>query len=85
LTGWDAGIGAIIMNPASVGTYSYYSAEHHAAAGTTMELGRIGTLGQNDLAQFKASQALDDLLRGAPLREARSVRISSTRRARSSS
>jgi succinylglutamate desuccinylase len=48
-----AGIGAIIMNPASVGTYSYYSAEHHAAAGTTIELGRIGTLGQNDLAQFK--------------------------------
>jgi succinylglutamate desuccinylase len=64
-----AGIGAIIMNPASVGTYSYYSAEHHAAAGTTIELGRIGTLGQNDLAQFtQASQALDELLRGAPLR-----------------
>jgi len=65
-----AGIGAVIMNPASVGTYSYYAAEHHAAAGTTVELGRIGTLGQNDLAQFKdASQALDDLLRGAPKRE----------------
>ncbi|QJD90221.1 succinylglutamate desuccinylase [Duganella dendranthematis] len=65
-----AGIGAIIMNPASVGTYSYYSAEHHAAAGTTIELGRIGTLGQNDLAQFKdASQALDDLLRGAARRD----------------
>src|SRR5476649_2946938 len=47
-----AGIGAVIMNPASVGTYSYYSAEHHAAAGTTVELGRIGTLGQNDLSQF---------------------------------
>jgi len=61
-----AGIGAVIMNPASVGTYSYYSAEHHGAAGTTVELGRIGTLGQNDLAQFAdASQALDDLLRGA--------------------
>ena len=61
-----AGIGAVIMNPASVGTYSYYSAEHHAAAGTTVELGRIGTLGQNDLAQFAdASQALDDMLRGA--------------------
>jgi len=67
-----AGIGAIIMNPASVGTYSYYSAEHHAAAGTTVELGRIGTLGQNDLSQFAdASQALDDLLRGAPKREAK--------------
>ena len=66
-----AGIGAVIMNPASVGTYSYYSAEHHGAAGTTVELGRIGTLGQNDLAQFAdASQALDDLLRGAASRNA---------------
>lgn len=67
-----AGIGAVIMNPASVGTYSYYSAEHHGAAGTTVELGRIGTLGQNDLAQFAdASLALDDLLRGAARREAK--------------
>lgn len=64
-----AGIGAVIMNPKSVGTYSYYSAEHHAAAGTTVELGRIGTLGQNDIAQFAdASVALDDLLRGKPQR-----------------
>ncbi|AKU23585.1 succinylglutamate desuccinylase [Massilia sp. NR 4-1] len=73
LIGWlgQAGIEAIIMNPASAGTYSYYSAEHHGAAGTTVELGRIGTLGQNDLSQFvHASQALDDLLRGAGLRPA---------------
>ncbi|GGC14606.1 succinylglutamate desuccinylase [Pseudoduganella buxea] len=63
----EAGIGAIIMNPESVGTYSYYSAEHHGAAGTTVELGRIGTLGQNDLSQFAAaSHALDRLLRGMP-------------------
>ena len=63
----EAGIGAIIMNPESVGTYSFYSAEHHGAAGTTVELGRIGTLGQNDLAQFaQASCALDRLLRGDP-------------------
>ncbi len=63
----EAGIGAIIMNPESVGTYSYYSAEHHGAAGTTVELGRIGTLGQNDLSQFAAaSHALDQLLRGMP-------------------
>lgn len=62
----QAAIGAVIMNPSSVGTYSYYSAEHHAAAGTTIELGRIGTLGDNDLAQFaEASRALDGLLRGA--------------------
>lgn len=63
----EAGIGAIIMNPESVGTYSFYSAEHHGAASTTMELGRIGTLGQNDLSQFaQASRALDRLLRGEP-------------------
>jgi succinylglutamate desuccinylase len=62
----QAGIGAIIMNPKSAGTYSYYSAEHHGAAGSTVELGRVGTLGQNDLSQFAdASQALDALLRGA--------------------
>ncbi len=69
LVGWlgEAGIGAIIMNPSSAGTYSYYSAEHHAAAGTTVELGRIGTLGRNDLAQFDAARAaLDRLLRGQP-------------------
>ena len=63
----EAGIGAIIMNPESVGTYSFYSAEHHGAAGTTVELGRIGTLGRNDLSQFaQASRALDRLLRGEP-------------------
>lgn len=61
-----AAIGAIIMNPQSAGTYSYYSAEHHGAAGSTVELGRVGTLGRNDLSQFAdAAQALDDLLRGA--------------------
>jgi succinylglutamate desuccinylase len=67
LTDWlgEAGIGAIILNQASAGTYSYHSAEHHGAAGTTVELGRIGTLGRNDLAQFAdASAALDRLLRG---------------------
>ncbi|MFD2367123.1 succinylglutamate desuccinylase [Pseudoduganella sp. GCM10020061] len=60
-----AGIGAIIMNPSSAGTYSYYSAEHHGAAAATVELGRIGTLGQNDIGQFAdAQRALDALLRG---------------------
>jgi succinylglutamate desuccinylase len=69
LIGWlgQAGIGAIIMNPKSAGTYSYYSAEHHGAAGTTVELGKIGTLGQNDLSQFAdMSAALGRLLRGQP-------------------
>ncbi|WP_145652333.1 succinylglutamate desuccinylase [Pseudoduganella lurida] len=63
----EAAIGAIILNRESAGTYSYYSAEHHRAAGSTVELGRIGVLGQNDLAQFAAaSAALDRLLRGQP-------------------
>ncbi|HEX8787375.1 MAG TPA: succinylglutamate desuccinylase [Telluria sp.] len=67
LIGWlgRAGIEAVIMNPASAGTYSYWTAERHGAAASTVELGRIGTLGQNDLSQFTAAaSALDGLLRG---------------------
>ncbi|MFL6671967.1 MAG: succinylglutamate desuccinylase [Massilia sp.] len=61
-----AAIGAIVMNPKSAGTYSYHSAEHHGAAGSTVELGRVGTLGQNDLSQFdQVAAALGALLRGA--------------------
>lgn len=60
-----AGIEAVIMNPASAGTYSYWTAEQHGAAASTVELGRIGTLGRNDLSQFaEASAAIDGLLRG---------------------
>ncbi|MBA5607128.1 succinylglutamate desuccinylase [Duganella sp. FT3S] len=75
-----AGIGAIIMNPQSAGTYSYYASEHHGAAGTTVELGRIGTLGQNDIGQFaEAAQALDALLRGvAPAAAGRAPHIFNT-------
>ena len=63
----QGGIEAVIMNPKSAGTYSYWTAERHGAAGTTVELGRIGTLGQNDLSQFAAmSAALHALLRGLP-------------------
>jgi succinylglutamate desuccinylase len=59
------GIEAVIMNPASAGTYSWWTAERHGTAGTTVELGRIGTLGQNDLSQFAAmADALHGLLRG---------------------
>ena len=62
----QAAIEAIIMNPQSAGTYSYYSAEFHNAAGSTVELGRVGTLGQNDLSLFAdVHAALDGLLRGA--------------------
>jgi len=61
----QAGIEAVIMNPASAGTYSWWTAERNGAAASTVELGRIGTLGQNDLSQFAdAARALDALLRG---------------------
>jgi succinylglutamate desuccinylase len=61
------GIEAVIMNPASAGTYSWWTAERHGAASSTVELGRIGTLGHNDLSQFAAmAAALHGLLRGAP-------------------
>jgi succinylglutamate desuccinylase len=65
----QAAIGAVIMNPQSAGTYSYYTAEHCASAGSTVELGRVGTLGENDLSLFaQVALALDGLLRGhAPL------------------
>lgn len=63
----QAAIGAVIMNPSSAGTYSYYSAEHHGAAASTVELGRVGTLGQNDLSLFAdVEAALSALLEGAP-------------------
>ena len=63
----QAGIGAIIMNPQSAGTYSYYTAEHHGAAASTVELGRVGALGANDLSLFAdVDAALDGLLRGLP-------------------
>ena len=74
LIGWlgQAAIGAIIMNPSSAGTYSYYSAEHHGAAASTVELGRVGVLGQNDLSQFAdVKVALEGLLRGAAASKAR--------------
>ncbi|MFK3740521.1 succinylglutamate desuccinylase [Massilia sp. TN1-12] len=73
LIGWlgTGGIEAVIMNPASAGTYSYWTAQQHGAAATTVELGRIGTLGRNDLSQFAAmASALHGLLRGAPAGQA---------------
>jgi succinylglutamate desuccinylase len=72
LIGWlgQGGIEAVIMNPKSAGTYSYWTAEQHGAAASTVELGRVGTLGKNDLSQFAAmSAALHDLLRGMPLQQ----------------
>lgn len=70
----EAGIQAIIMNPESAGTYSYFTSEHLGAAGSTVELGKVGVLGQNDLAQFAAAaRALDRLLRGEPAQPAASA------------
>jgi succinylglutamate desuccinylase len=66
------GIEAVIMNPASAGTYSWWTAERHGAAASTVELGRIGTLGQNDLSQFaEMAAALHGLLRGQAAEEGR--------------
>jgi succinylglutamate desuccinylase len=66
------GIDAVIMNPASAGTYSWWTAERHGAAASTVELGRIGTLGSNDLSQFAAmADALHTLLRGSTAGEGR--------------
>jgi succinylglutamate desuccinylase len=67
LIGWlgAAGIEAVINNPASSGTYSWWTAEAHGAAAGTVELGRVGTLGSNDLGQFAAAaRAIGSLLRG---------------------
>ena len=75
----QGGIEAVIMNPKSAGTYSYWTAERHGAAGTTVELGRIGTLGQNDLSQFAAmSAALHALLRGLPAPEGKAPLVFNT-------
>jgi succinylglutamate desuccinylase len=66
LLGWlgRAGIGAVILNPASAGTYSAYTANDFGAASSTVELGRIGPLGSNDLERFDAARtALDAFLR----------------------
>jgi succinylglutamate desuccinylase len=69
LVAWlgNADIGAIIMNPKSAGTFSYFTAEHFGVASSTVELGRVGVLGQNDLSLFAdVSAALNGLLRGDP-------------------
>lgn len=62
----SAGIQAAILNPNSAGTFSAYTAQQLGAASATVELGRIGAFGANDLAQFDAARAaLARLLRQA--------------------
>lgn len=65
----QAGIEAAILNPdSSSGTFSAWSAQQHAAASATVELGQIGMLGRNDLAAFeRARAALRTLLRDGDL------------------
>jgi succinylglutamate desuccinylase len=71
LTAWlgEAGIGAVIVNPTSAGTYSSWSASQFGAFSSTVELGQVGVLGQNDLNLLARPQvALGRLLRcGQPL------------------
>ncbi|WP_225984522.1 succinylglutamate desuccinylase [Noviherbaspirillum aerium] len=50
-----AGIEAAILNPASAGTYSAYTAERFGAAAATVELGQVGAIGRNDLGRFTAA------------------------------
>jgi succinylglutamate desuccinylase len=69
LAGWlgQAGVEAIVLNPTSAGTYSHFSAQHCGCASATVELGRVGVLGQNDLHLFApVALALAHLLKGSP-------------------
>jgi len=56
-------IEAAIFNPARAGTFSAWSARHFGALSATLELGRIGHLGRNDMTQLApVRQALGDFL-----------------------
>lgn len=66
LLGWlgQAGIDAVILNPMSAGTFSSYTATAFGAASSTVELGQVGPLGENDLSRFSdAHSTLDGFLR----------------------
>lgn len=61
----SAGIEAVVFNPDATVTFSAFTAVHLGVLSCTAELGRIGTLGHNDLTKFAATQkSLDQLLRG---------------------
>lgn len=60
----SAEIGAVILNRKLAGTFSAYTATQFGAISCTLELGRIGALGANDLSPFvPAQRALERLLR----------------------
>jgi succinylglutamate desuccinylase len=59
-----ADIGAVILNRSAAGTFSAWTAERCGAVSATVELGRVGALGANDLRQFEgARSALNQFLR----------------------
>lgn len=55
-----AGIEAAILNTKPAGTYSAYTAEMFGAASSTVELGQVGSLGDNDLGVVGATSAMLD-------------------------
>ena len=60
-----ANVEALILSNAPSCTYSWYSAEHHAAQALTIELGKVNRLGDNDLERFAAfMSATRDLIAG---------------------
>ena len=59
----QAGIAAVVLNPTSAGTFSAYTAEQHGAISSTVELGQVSALGDNDIGAFAAmASALSGLL-----------------------
>jgi succinylglutamate desuccinylase len=59
-----ADIGAVILNRSAAGTFSAWTADRCGAVSATVELGRVGALGANDLGQFEGARcALDQFLR----------------------
>lgn len=63
-----ADIAAIVFNPKSAGTYSYFTAEHFGTISATVELGKVAPLGQNDVNTLKNMQVmLDKLLCAIPV------------------
>lgn len=62
-----AAIEAMVISPKSAGTYTAYTARRFGSVSATLELGQVGTLGQNDLSLFiKPQAALDAILRADP-------------------
>lgn len=59
-----AAIEAMVISQKSAGTYTAWTARQFGTVSATLELGQVGTLGNNDLSLFvKPKAALDALLR----------------------